>query len=147
MILQKLKEDMTASLKSGDAFSLSVLRMMISAVNYEKIDKQHELSDDEVINVLTREVKKRRDSIVLYRQGKREELAKKEEKEIALIGRYLPLQMSGEEIKKEVMAIISSISEADRLNFGKVMGTVMAKLKGKADGALITKTVKETLGL
>ena len=146
MLLQQLKSDLIISMKSGDAFSVSVLRMMISALNYEKIDKQYELTDEEILAVLSREVKKRREAVVLYRQGNREELAAKEEKEITVIAVYMPKQMSDAEIRSDVEKILSGISEADKLNFGKVMSTVMGVLKGKADGALISKTVKELLG-
>lgn len=146
MLLQRLKSDLIISLKSGDAFAVSVLRMLISALNYEKIDKQHELTDEEILAVLVREVKKRREAVLLYRQGNREELAAKEEKEITIIAAYMPKQLSDAEIRSEVEKILSGISDADKLNFGRTMSTVMGVLKGKADGALISKTVKEILG-
>src|SRR3989338_9737671 len=101
MLLNKLKDDMTAALKKGDKITLSVLRYVLSQINYSAIDKRAELTDEEIIKLLYKEIKKRQEAIVLYRKGKREELAEKESKEIDVIKQYLPAQIPDGEIISE----------------------------------------------
>ncbi len=143
MLKQKLQDDLKTALKSGDSLRVSVIRLVLSAISYEFINKQHDLSDEEILAVLSKEAKKRRESIMAYTQGNRMDLANKEEKELVILNTYLPQQMTGPEIKKEVESTVNSLPEAERKNFGKVMSAAMGKLKGKADGAVIAKIVKE----
>ena len=145
MLLQKLQSDLNIALKSKDALRLSVLRMILSALNYEQIEKQHDLNEEEIIAVLLRDAKKHRESIDSFKKANREDLWKKEELELAIIQTYLPAQMSAGDLKTEIGNIVSALSLEDKQNFGKVMSMVMVKLKGKADGALISGMVKEEL--
>lgn len=145
-LLAKLQSDLNFALKSKETLRLSVLRMILSALNYEQIEKQHELSDEEIITVLLRDAKKHRESIDSFKKANREDLWKKEELELAIIQIYLPAQMSADELKTQVGKIVSALSLEDKQNFGKVMSMVMVKLKGKADGAVISQMVKEALG-
>jgi uncharacterized protein YqeY len=141
---QTLDADYKAAFKAHDTASVETYRMVKSAVKNAEIEARHELSDEETISVLQREVKRRRESALAFRDGGREELAAKEDAEIALIAKYLPEQMSDDELTKIVETIISEQS-ATAKDFGKVMGAVMASVKGKADGSRVTPIVKQLL--
>ncbi|MBI3385051.1 GatB/YqeY domain-containing protein [Candidatus Gottesmanbacteria bacterium] len=145
MLLNKLQADLKLALKAKDALRVSVLRMILSAINYEEIEKQHDLNDEEITAVLLRDAKKHRESIESFKKGNREDLWKKEEEELAIIQTYLPKQMSNADLKAEVGTIVASLTSEDKQNFGKVMAVVMSELKGKADGAVIVEMVKEEL--
>ncbi|MBI3981217.1 GatB/YqeY domain-containing protein [Candidatus Microgenomates bacterium] len=145
MILSKLREDLNSALKKGESAKVSTLRLLLSALSYEKIAKQHDLSEDEIIAVLKREAKKRQESIELYRQGKREDLANKEEQEQILIRTYLPQDLSEEKIRERVLFLVNHLPQTEKKDFGKAMQAVMTELRGKADGGLISKVVKEVL--
>lgn len=145
MLLAKLQADLNSALKSKETLRVSVLRMILSALNYENIEKQHKLNDEEIINVLLRDAKKHRESIESFKKGNREDLWKKEEEELAIIQTYLPQQMSADDLKVEVGKIISTLNSEEKQNFGKVMSSVMMVLKGKAEGNIIANAVKEEL--
>ena len=148
MLIETINNDLKDALKNRDMQALSVLRMIVSALNNEAIalkKKGQGLSQEEEIRVLKREVRKRKDSIEQYKKGGRGELAEKEEKELEILQKYLPEEMSQEENKKIVEGVISEMGEVLPSQFGKVMGQVMAKVKGKADGAVVSKVVKEVL--
>ncbi|KKS98191.1 MAG: hypothetical protein UV73_C0003G0133 [Candidatus Gottesmanbacteria bacterium GW2011_GWA2_43_14] len=142
MIVEKLQKDMTQALKNGDKPTLSVLRMILSQINYARIDKKEDLSDDELILLLRKEIKKRQESVVLYKKGQREELAEKELQEIAVIKKYLPEEISEEELIKIINKIADS-GGGD--NPGKLIGMVLAEVKGKADGSRVAALVKERI--
>lgn len=144
-LLEQINQDLKEAMKSKEADLTSVLRMLISAIRNKEItlrkDGQAELSDEQVLEVISSEVKKRRDSIEAYISGGRQELADKENSEIKILEKYLPEQMSDEELEKVVKEVIGAGDE----NFGKVMGQVMAKVKGKADGGKVGEMVKKLL--
>lgn len=142
MITEKISLDLNTSLKAGDKEKVSVLRMVKAALKNEEINKRHPLSDEEAYTILEKLLKQRRDAFLLYEKGNRPELASKEKNEMTIIEAYLPKKMSEEEIKKEIINIIKKEEDKD---FGKVMGKVMSQLKGKADGSIISKIVKEEL--
>lgn len=140
-------EDMKAAMKSGDAFALGILRMAIAAVNTKSIEKRGkglppEMSDDEVMDVLAKEAKRREDAATQFTEGGRPELAEAELKEREFLAQYLPAQMSREEVSVAVDAIIASASAKD---FPMIMKEAMAQLKGRADGKLVGEIVKERL--
>lgn len=140
-------EDMKAAMKSGDAFALGILRMAIAAVNTKSIEKRGkglppEMSDDEVMDVLAKEAKRREDAAAQFTEGGRPELAEAELKEREFLSQYLPAQMSRAEVVAAVEAIIASASAKD---FPMVMKEAMAQLKGRADGKLVGEVVKEKL--
>lgn len=143
MLLKKLQQDLIEALKNKEVLRVSVLRLILSALNYEKIDKQHELNEEEVINVILRDGKKHRESIDSFRNANREDLWKKEEDELKIIQTYLPKQLSKEEVKEEVVKTLATLSKEDKKNFGKAMNAVMANLKGKAEGGQVSQIVKE----
>lgn len=107
--------------------------------------KREDLTDSEVINVLMRAVKSRKESVEMYKKGAREDLVEKEQNEVNLIQTYLPEQMSEDDIKKEIEAILKSVGASDIKDIGKVMGPAMARLKGKADGKLVQQIARTLL--
>lgn len=148
MLLNKINTDLKEAMRNKDTQTVSVLRMLVSAINNEAIalkKKEAGLSEDEEIKVLKREAKKRKDSIQQYEVGGRPELAEQEKKELNILNQYLPEEMGEEEVKKIAQEIISGMGEVLPNQFGQVMGQVMAKVKGQADGGLVSKVVKEML--
>jgi len=148
MYKEKINDDIKQAMKNKQADKLSLLRMLLSAINNEAISKKKKeqgLSEDEELQVLKRELKKRKDSIEQYINGKRPELAEKEKLELEILQTYLPEEMSEQEVKKIVEEIVSAMDEVAPSQFGQVMRQVMAKVKGKADGAMVSKMVKEIL--
>lgn len=143
---QQIDHDLIQALKSKDELAVLTLRQLKTALNNTEIaNKRQKLDAAGIIKVFKSEVKKRRESATLYRQGGRAELADKEEKEVAIIGRYLPAELSEAETKVKVKAIVDGLGAVGPGDLGKVMGTVMVQLKDQADGAMISRAVKELL--
>ena len=148
MFTAQISTDLKLAMKNKDVLKVSVLRMLIAAFNNEAINlmkKDEGLSDEEAIKVLKKEAKKRKDSIEQFTAGNRPELAAKEEAELAVIQKYLPAEMSEEDLKKIVTEVIAEMGEVSSSQFGLVMKNVMAKTAGKADGGMASKVVKEVL--
>lgn len=148
MTKQKLQEELKQSMLAKDELKTSVLRMLLSAINYYEINKGgagYEASEEDVLSVIQNQAKQRRDSIEQFKNAQRPELADKEQKELELLQVYLPEQMDEEEIKKLVKEAISQTGATSMQDIGKVMGALMPKVKGKADGNLVSKLVKESL--
>jgi len=163
LLKQQIQLGVTDALKQGNKEIAEVLRLVLASINSkekekrykiskekpqlkeEELQKESELSDDETVSVLSSEIKKRRDSIALYEKGNRQELADKEQKEIDIIKKYLPEQLSPDEIKKLVAESIAKTRAKEIKNMGKVMADLNPKIKGKADGGEVSKIVKELL--
>ncbi|MDP3953758.1 MAG: GatB/YqeY domain-containing protein [bacterium] len=143
-LLDKLQNDLRAALKSGDSEVVGTIRMLQAAVQNEHIakGKDKELTQEDVLTVLRKEAKKRREAADLYAKADRMDLAEKEEKELSLIKAYLPAELSGEEIE----ALVQEAVVGGEKNFGKVMGAVMGKVSGRAESARVTEAVKKALG-
>ena len=141
--IDQIEQDLIAALKAKDADKASLLRMVKTSLKNEAINKKGELTEDDVLSVLKREIKQRKDSIDSYKEGGREDLAAKEESEIAIIEGYMPEQMSEGDVRAKVEEILGGID--DTSNFGAVMGQVMSQLKGQADGAIVRKVLEEKL--
>ena len=137
----RLQSEMTAARKAQDKPATLLLGTTLSEVRNRAIELKRDLTDDDVLEVIRRGIKKRRESIEMYDKGGRAELAEKEKAEVAMLERYLPAQMSPEEIR----AIVRSAIEGGAANVGAVMGKVMPQLKGKADGSAINAIVREDL--
>lgn len=158
-----IQNSVSQALKSGDSFVAGTLRMLLASIISKEKDKRYkifknkpnatesdliresELTDQEIIEVISSEIKKRNDAIVLYKQGNRPELAEKEQKEIDILKKYLPEQLSEEEIKKMVKESIDKIKAKEIRDMGKVMADLTTKIKGRADGGAVSKIVKEML--
>lgn len=148
MTKQQLKSELTQSMLAKDELKTSVLRLLLSALNYYEIQKGgagYEATDEDVLSVIQKEVKQRRESIEQFTNAGRKELADKEKKELEMLQAYLPTQMSEEEIKKLVIEVIKEMNAGSMQDMGKVMGALTPKLKGKADMGIVSKMVKDSL--
>lgn len=166
MLKEKIQEDLRKALKEKKEVELSVLRMLRAALHnktiekrtrlwkekpelkVEELKKQSELmTDEEVIEVILTEIKKKKEAILEFEKGERTDLVNKEKTELEILQKYLPEQLSEEEIKKLAKKIIKEVEAKDIKDLGKVMSQLMPKLKGRAEGRLVSKIVKELLTL
>lgn len=141
---QQLKESMLAK----DADRTSVLRLLLSAINYYEIQKggaDYEATDEDVMVVINKEAKQRKDSIEQFKAAGRQELVDKEQKELDMLQKYLPEQMGEDDIRNLVQDAVSESGATSMQEIGKVMAILMPKIKGKADGAVVSTIVKELL--
>lgn len=171
MLKDKIQDDLQAAMIAKDELRLSTVRMLKSAIQYHEIQKgadrapalaegegarlraerdsggesRYEATDEDVIEVIGREVKKRNEAIELYKKGGRDELAEKEEKELEILKAYLPEQMSEDDVRKLVQEAIAQTGASGIQEMGKVMGILMPKINGKADGTLVSNLVRESL--
>ncbi len=142
---KRINEDMKAAMKAKDKFKLSVLRMMLSEFKNEEIKKKDALDDDEIIGILNRELKKRRDASEEYRKFNREDTVKDLEKEINILLSYMPEQLTEEEIKRIVQEAINQTGAQTKKDMGRVMAVIMPEIKGKADGRVVNQIVQSYL--
>lgn len=142
----QINEDIKQAMRDKSELKLMVLRMLSSAIKNKMISMRNGgeavLSDEEVQEVISGEVKKRQDSAETYLAGAREDLAEKERAEIEILKKYLPEQLSPAEVENIVKEIIS---QAENKDFGRIMGQAMARMKGRADGKLVGETIKRIL--
>ena len=142
---ERIQDDTTAAMRSGDVLRRDVLRMASSAAyNLEK-QQLRELSEDELIGVLTREVKQRHESVEAYRAGGREDLASREEAEIAILREYLPEPLTSEQLDALVVEGIAATGSATPRDLGKVMGWLAPRTRGRADGKIVSAKVAAAL--
>lgn len=149
MLKQQLKDELKESMLAKDALKTSTLRMLLSALSYLEIQKGgagYEATDEDVQAVLQKEAKQRRDSIEAFEANDRQEMAEKEKKELEILTAYLPEQLDEESIRSLVEEAITQTGASSMADIGKVMGALMPKVKGKADGNLVNKIVREKLG-
>jgi len=159
----KIQNDLKSALKEKKEIKLSVLRLLISAINnkeiekrtktwkerpellIEELEKESQLSDNETIEVISSEIKKRKEAILEFEKGEREDLVEKEKKEMEILQKYLPEQLSEEEIRKLAKEAIKKVKATEIKDMGKVMAEIMPKVKGKAEGSVVSKIIKELL--
>ncbi len=141
----QLDADLKAAMKGKDALKVSVVRMLKSAVKYREIELSKSLDDAGVQAVIASEIKRRRDSVEQYRQGGREDLASKEEQEIAVLQRYLPAQLSEGELAQIVEAVIARVGAQGPKDMGKVMKELLPEVQGRAEGKAVSELVKKRL--
>lgn len=146
MIANKIQSLAADALKAHDQIRLSTLRMLSTAFSYEKIAKQHELSDAEELEVIKKEAKKRKDAIEAYEKAGAKDRAEQEKKELEILQEFLPAQMSDEELEVIIQESINQLNAKSISDMGKVIGTVMGKTKGAADGGRVSQIVKQKLG-
>lgn len=145
----KIQEDLKNAMIAKDELRLSTIRMLKSSLQYFEIQKGgagYTATDEDVLEVVGKEIKKRRESIEMFEKGGRQELADKENKELEILQTYLPEQLSENEIRKLVDEAISQTNASTIQDMGKVMGFLSPQTKGKADGSLVSSIVKEKLG-
>ena len=143
---QKIREDLKKAMIAKDETTVSTLRMLISELTYAKVAKKAEsLSDEDIISVIQKEAKKRKESIDSFTSGGRPELAEKEQVELEVLQKYLPEQISDEELTKVVEDSITKLGASQMSDMGKVIGMVMGQVGAKAEGARVSSLVKEKL--
>ena len=142
---QQLTEDMKAAMKSGDKHSLGVIRLINAAIKQREVDERIELTDTDVIAVLDKMVKQRKDSVTQYEAANREDLASVERDEIVVIERYVPAKMGEAEIQTAIAAAKAETGASSAADIGKLMGVLKPKLAGQADMGLVSKLVKQAL--
>ena len=153
MLKEKIQADLKDSMKQKEELSLSVLRMLSAAILNKEKEKRFKsgkaedivLADEEILEVISTEIKKRKEALTVYEQGGRKELSEKEKKEAEILQKYLPEQLSEEELRKLVKAAIAKTGAKEQKDMGKVMQELMPEVKGKADVSLVSKVVKELL--
>lgn len=146
MLREKIADDMRGAMKAREAQRVAALRMLMAAVKNAEVEKRHELSDDEVLDVVTREAKRRRESIEAFLQGGREDLVQKETAELAVLESYLPERLGDDELSAMIDDAITETGASSPKQMGDVMKALMPKLRGRADGAQVSALVKERLG-
>jgi len=143
---QKLSDDLKQAMRSGDEVRRSVLRLVMAAIRNAEIARQAALDEDkDILGIIAKEVRQRRESIEAFKQGKRQDLVASEEAELAILNEYLPQQMSREEIITAARQIIKEVGAQGPRDKGKVMPQLIAQLKGRADGREINAVVTELL--
>ena len=144
-MVEKLKQDMIEAMKNKEKDRLTVIRMVKASMDQEHIDRKREINDELLIDVVNKQIKMRKDSIVEFEKGGRSDLVEKTQSEIDLLLNYLPEQLSGEEVYKIIDEIFSEIKPEGQKDMGKVMKEATAKLKGKADMKEVSNIIKEKL--
>lgn len=148
MLKKDLQEELKQSILARDELKTSVLRMLLSAINYYEIQKGgagYQATDEDVMSVIQKDAKQHNDSIEQFKNAGRQDLVDKESEELEILKQYIPTQMNEEEIKKLVEEAIAQTGATTITDMGKVMAALMPKLKGKADGGLVSKIVKDSL--
>jgi hypothetical protein len=142
MIRQQIIDDMKTAMKAHETLRLGVLRFMLSEIKNREIDLKHELIDEEIVDLLRKEVKRRNEAITQFKQGNRVDIAEQEEKELIVINAFLPIPMNNTAVEEVVTKVIASTESKD---FGQVMRAVMLELKGQADGKIVSELVRAKL--
>jgi uncharacterized protein YqeY len=141
-VLEQLEQDLAAAMRERDQIRLQVLRLLKSALKNYQIEVGHELSPQEMMQVLQKEAKKRRDSIEAYEKAGRDDLVAEESAELKEIQHYLPAQLSDDEVRAIVRDVVAANPDAQ---MGQIIGQVLAKTNGQADGGLVSRIVREEL--
>ena len=145
-LYQRFEADMKAALKSGDAVKLLVVRMIIAAIKTFEIDKNVKApQESDILQILQRQIKQRRESIEQFKNGNRQDLADKELAELRILETYMPAQIGEAELETFVRAAIAETGASTKADTGKVMKAVMEKAKGRCDGKLVSQTVMKLL--
>ncbi len=142
---EQLRTDMADSMRSGDKEKRDTLRLLLAAIKQVEVDDQKELTDDEVVDVLHKQAKQRRESIADYEAANREDLVHEEAAQLALIETYLPAQLSREQIAELAGQVIADVGAESPKDMGQVMGRLMPQVKGLADGRLVNEVVRGLL--
>ena len=142
---EKILSDLVSAMKSQDKETLTVLRMVKGAMQLEEINKKQELNDEDVVAVLSKQIKTRKESIVEFEKAGREDLVNQTKGEIEILSKYMPEQLSEEDVIKIIDEAFAAVKPEKPSDMGKLMGFVTPKLKGKADMSFVSKTIKEKL--
>lgn len=143
---ERISEDMKAAMKARDEEKLSTIRLLRAAIKNTVIARGKELSDEDVTEIVAREIKQRRDSLPEFERGNRPELVEKLKREIDTLLVYLPKQLTEDEVREIVRAAVAQVNPQGPKDMGKVMSAVMPQVKGKADGNLVRNLVQQEMG-
>jgi len=141
----KLTEDLKQALREGDERRKSAIRLAMAAIRNAEIEKRRELDDGELLQIIAKEVKQRRDSIAEFTKAGRQDLIDQEKAELEVLLAYLPRQMTREEIEEAARRVIQEVGATGLSQMGKVMGRLMPQVKGRADGRLVSEVVRALL--
>lgn len=141
----RILEDLKLAMKAQDKEKLSVVRMVKGAIQMEELNKKHELNDDEVIAIISKQIKSRKEAIVEFEKANRNDLVEQNQKEIEILNIYMPEQLSDDVINKIIDEAFSKINPTSERDMGKIIGSISPILKGKADMGNVSKIVKERL--
>ena len=142
---ERLMEDLKQAMRQSDTMRKDAIRMVRAAIQNAEIAKQHPLDDNEVIEVIRKEVKQRQEAIAMFAQGGRQDLVEQETQQVNILEAYLPQQMSAEEIAALAQQAIAALGAKGPADMGLVMRTLMAQLKGQADGRVVNQIVQKLL--
>ncbi len=142
---ERLLNDLKDAMKNKEKEKLSVIRMVKGAIQLEKINKKRELTDDEIITIIAKQIKTRKESIAEFEKGGREDLINQTQSEIDLLNVYMPEQMSEEEVIAIIDSVFDEVKPTSMKDMGKLMGAITPKVKGKADLGFVNKTIREKL--
>ena len=142
---ERILNDLVTSMKNKDKETLTVLRMVKGAIQLEEINKKQELNDEEVIAVLSKQIKTRKESILEFEKAGRTDLVEQTNKEVEILNKYMPEQLSEEEVLKIIDDAFNQLKPEKPSDMGKLMGFLTPKLKGKVDMGFVSKTIKEKL--
>ncbi|HCZ07388.1 MAG: uncharacterized protein PWP37_1369 [Thermotogota bacterium] len=145
MLKEKIREDMKDAMKKREEVRLRALRLLINAIKQFEVDQMKEASDEDIHVIVSKEIKKRQESIEAYEKAGRTDLAEEEKQELEVLSQYLPKQLTDEEIRAEAMKVIDQVGARSPADLGKVMRELMPKLKGRADGKKVNRIVMELL--
>jgi len=144
-LADRLQEDLHRALRAGDSLRVSTIRLARAAIHNASIERGRALTDAEIEEIITREMKRRREAIEAFGKGGRDDLVQKETLELAILSEYLPPQLSEADLRAIVAEAVAQVSAAGPQDMGRVMGAVMPKVKGRADGGLVSRLVREAL--
>lgn len=142
---EQISEDMKAAMRAKDSGRLATIRLIIAAIKQKEVDERIELNDDQVLSVIEKMIKQRKDSITQFEAGGRQDLADIEKAELVVLSAYMPAQMSEAEVQAEVTAAVAAAGAAGPQDMGKVMGVLKPKLAGRADMTAVSAMVKAAL--
>ena len=144
-LISKIQADMRSGMKSKNADLVSTIRLLLAAIKQQEIDKREQLTDSDVLTIVERLVKQRRESIQIYTEAGRNDLASKESAELEILTTYLPKQLSDEEVELIIQETLSSLDASEPKDMGKVMAALKTQLSGKADLSRVSTRVRELL--
>lgn len=142
---EQLVADLKQSMKDKDTIAKSAITLVRAAILQVEKDERRELSEDDIVGIISKQVKQRKDALIDFQKANRQDLIDQTEREIEVLTEYLPQQLSEEELKVIVLDAINEVGATSMKDMGKIMGIVMPKIKGRADGGMVNKIVKENL--
>lgn len=142
---ERILEDLKSAMKSQNKQKLAVIRMVKGAISLEEINSKKELTDDDIVGIIAKQIKTRKESIIDFEKGNRQDLVDQTNEEIKILEEYMPEQLSAEEIEEVISTIINDINPTGMSDMGKIMKEASSKLKGKADMSFVSSLIKEKL--